>query len=373
MIPLDAFSPDYQTARSRFRALIGRRGWHTESHPVTAPGCGPDELTIDVARVGAPSAEKLMILSSGLHGVEGFFGSAVQLAWLDSLPDSWEPPRDCAVLLLHALNPYGFACLRRGNENSVDLNRNFVAADGFGRLKEATAGPYGQLDRYLNPASPPGPIDWFPIILPWMLLRFGRPMLARVLPSGQYAFPKGLFYGGACIADSTRIVMSEMPRWLGSASLVLHFDFHTGLGDYGTYQLLTSDHLNPGRVQLAERIFGADRVKHDHEVAGGYHNHGDMGEWLSLRYTAMNYLYMCAEFGTYGSIRVVGSLRRENQTHYWGDPQSPQCAKIKGDLVEAFAPASPAWRWTVIRQSLHLIQTALNFCAKPEHPGSLSV
>jgi predicted deacylase len=29
------------------------------------------------------------------------------------------------MILIHALNPYGFAWLRRVNEDNVDLNRNF--------------------------------------------------------------------------------------------------------------------------------------------------------------------------------------------------------------------------------------------------------
>ena len=65
-------------------------------------------------------------ISSGIHGVEGFFGSAVQLAFLDSLPPNWQPPPGTKFILLHALNPFGFAWRRRFNEENVDLNRNFL-------------------------------------------------------------------------------------------------------------------------------------------------------------------------------------------------------------------------------------------------------
>ncbi|MCP4200482.1 MAG: DUF2817 domain-containing protein, partial [bacterium] len=33
---------------------------------------------------------------------------------------------DQRVVIVHALNPYGFAHLRRADEDNVDLNRNFV-------------------------------------------------------------------------------------------------------------------------------------------------------------------------------------------------------------------------------------------------------
>ncbi len=35
-------------------------------------------------------------------------------------------PDDLAVVLIHAINPYGFAWIRRVNEDNVDLNRNCI-------------------------------------------------------------------------------------------------------------------------------------------------------------------------------------------------------------------------------------------------------
>src|SRR5262249_2635439 len=153
------------------------RGWRQETFPIHVPGFAEDDLTIDSARAGPDDAAKLLILSSGLHGPEAFFGSASQLAWIDSLPPGWEPPPGTAVLLLHALNPFGFARIRRANEGNVDLNRNFIDADEFTRLKAETGKRYGPLDPYLNPPYPPGPIDWFPLIFLWGVVRFGRKML----------------------------------------------------------------------------------------------------------------------------------------------------------------------------------------------------
>jgi hypothetical protein len=41
---------------------------------------GPGELTIDVDLSVAGDNERVLVLSSGVHGVEGFFGHTVQLA-----------------------------------------------------------------------------------------------------------------------------------------------------------------------------------------------------------------------------------------------------------------------------------------------------
>ena len=364
MLPVDAFSPDYATARSRFRAAIAERGWTHEAHAVPAAGFADGDLTIDVARIGEPDAERLLVLSSGLHGGEGFFGSAAQLAWVDSLPRNWEPPAGCAVLLLHAINPFGFAALRRFNEGNVDLNRNFLAAEDFSRVREKTTQEYGLIDRYLNPPQPPGRRNWFPLLFAWAVARFGLSFLTRVIPSGQYAFPKGLFFGGEQLARSTAVIMSEMPRWVGAARFVVHLDFHTGLGRFGEFGLLASEPKGSKRLELARELFGRDLVKIDQEVEGGYHNFGDMGEWLSRHFAEKTYLYLCAEFGTYGTTRVMGALRRENQAYHWSSPDAPFYLLIKSEAVEVFAPTSPAWRWAVVHKSINLIRSALNNCAE---------
>jgi hypothetical protein len=66
-----------------------------------------------------------MLVVSGTHGVEGYYGSDCQIAWLDTL-DEKALPADTAVLLIHLLNPWGAAHLRRVNEDNIDLNRNFI-------------------------------------------------------------------------------------------------------------------------------------------------------------------------------------------------------------------------------------------------------
>ncbi len=362
MTPLEAFSPDYKTARARFRALVAERGWTHEAHDVTANGFAAGELTIDVAAIGPANAERLLILSSGIHGGEGFFGSAVQLAWLASLPASWMPPDGCAIRLIHALNPFGFAMLRRANEDNVDLNRNFLRNNDFVALGERTARDYGLLDPYLNPSRPPSRIDWFPLIFPWMALKFGFPFLRFVMPAGQYSFPKGIFFGGDRFCRTTEVVMNESPRWAGAAQRIIHLDFHTGLGRYGDFRLLVSDPAGSDRMKLALGHFGKDRVKIDHEVPDGYHNHGDMGEWLSQRFADRDYLYLCAEFGTYGSTRVIGTLRRENQAHFFCSPGLPAYERSKRDMLATFTPLSSGWRWSVVHQSIELIRTAVMVC-----------
>ena len=109
---LDAFADDYLTASSKFLdACAGRAG---KLSRFEHPDCRIDgqALTTDVFYIGAESASKLLVLISATHGVEGFAGSAIQLDTLRTL-SSESLPDDVAVLFIHALNPHGFAWLRR--------------------------------------------------------------------------------------------------------------------------------------------------------------------------------------------------------------------------------------------------------------------
>src|SRR5215471_211462 len=117
------FSPDYFTARTRFREAAKKTGARFETLPLDVRGSGGEELGIDIAWFGAENPRRVLLHSSGLHGVEGFAGSAIQLQLLNELPAL---AKDAAVILVHILNPYGMSWLRRANENNVDLNRNFL-------------------------------------------------------------------------------------------------------------------------------------------------------------------------------------------------------------------------------------------------------
>ena len=108
------FAPDFKTAQLRFRAAVAARGGELARLPLAATGPDGAALSIDIAWFGAQSPRRVLVHSSGLHGVEGYAGSAIQLQWLDEgLPAL---AGDAAIVIAHILNPYGAAWLRRVNE-----------------------------------------------------------------------------------------------------------------------------------------------------------------------------------------------------------------------------------------------------------------
>jgi Protein of unknown function (DUF2817) len=105
-------------------------GWLREAE--LKPGPTGEELATDTAWVGPASAKKVLVTTSATHGVEGYFGSATQVEWLrratgDTLP------QDVAALHIHAINPYGFAWMRRtlSRHPMRRKSRRFAFKTGF--------------------------------------------------------------------------------------------------------------------------------------------------------------------------------------------------------------------------------------------------
>src|SRR6185295_153179 len=90
------FARDYADARAKFRAAVallrGRHGAYL--NPLRGPA--GEELSTDVAYFGAERAQKVLVLVSATHGVEGFCGSGAQLDWLLG-PGLTELPADTAL------------------------------------------------------------------------------------------------------------------------------------------------------------------------------------------------------------------------------------------------------------------------------------
>jgi hypothetical protein len=122
------FSQDYVEAREKFAAAARAAGAELTGFALDKRGPDGGKLSTDVAWLGPRDARQVLVTISGTHGVEGFFGSATQIEWLRRAKTA-HLPEGIAALHIHAINPYGFAWLRRTNEDNVDINRNWMNFD----------------------------------------------------------------------------------------------------------------------------------------------------------------------------------------------------------------------------------------------------
>jgi len=342
------FSTDYMTARDRFRSAAARLGWTIESHATGTLGPNGDDLTLDVVIGGSPQAERTFVLSSGVHGVEGFFGSAVQL----SLFERWAATGGHTPLrwvVLHAVNPFGFAWSRRADEGNVDLNRNFLPE---GEPYAGAPLEYARLDELLNPEEPPMPRDGFHFELAKAAIRYSLPALKAAVAVGQYDFPRGLFFGGHEPSAAMRLFECHLPRWLAGSRDVVHIDLHTGLGRSGECRLLVDYPLTAASSSRVADLFEGEVYDTAESGRLTYRARGSLGAWCVTRALDSSYVFAYAEVGTYGPLRTLAALRSENQAHHWGAEGAPETAAAKARLREVFCPADEDWR----RRSVETVQ-----------------
>lgn len=343
------FSADYGEARRRFREAAAAAGAELEALALDASAPDGSPLTIDIAWLGAREAPQLLLHSSGLHGVEGFAGSAVQLALLAS---GLAPAAGTAIVLAHVLNPYGMAWLRRWNEHNVDLNRNFGPGDDDFR-RGAPEG-YVRLEPFLNPPSPPRR-DGFYLRALWEVARHGLEPLKQAIVGGQYEFPRGLFFGGHRLEQGPALYQRWLAEYLAGVEQVVAVDVHTGLGRWAEETLVAHRHREP-LVPLAAAL-GRELAEEVADQAVTYTIRGGYGQAFDGLPDRVRVSVLTEELGTYSALRVLHALREENRAHFYerAGPDHP----ARRRLLEAFAPRSARWRRRVVAQGRALAGAVL--------------
>lgn len=340
------FSPDYFTARDRFRAAARQAGGRLDSLPIDAKGPEGQELSVDIAWFGAKQPRRALVHSSGLHGVEGFAGSAIQIQLLNQLA---APVADTAVILVHILNPYGMAWLRRTNENNVDLNRNFKGDEKY----EGAPPAYSTVDSFLNPQSPPAS-DFYYARAASLILRYGVSTLKQSIVGGQYEYSKGLFFGGKRLEQGPAQYESFLVSQLASVERLTVIDVHTGLGKFSEDSLLV-DAKDYARFRS---VFGKRVVALQPDAGPAYRVSGGLESMVFRRFAKIDPCFVCQEFGTYPGIKVLRALRDENRWHHYG--RGSMTHPVKLTLKKTFSPDDAYWRQTVLRRGQELFVQALS-------------
>lgn len=341
MFDLDsAFAIDYREARDKFLASAAAHSLQVERHVhPSARGAHGEELSIDVVLLGDRDAKQLLVVTSGLHGVEGFCGSGCQVALLrDEFAMSALRRSKSSVLFCHAVNPYGFSHWRRTNEDNVDLNRNFC---NF--AEPLSNDQYAQLHAIIVPASwPPTPEN--SAELASSIAHFGIPALQATISRGQSEFADGLFYSGRSPAWSNAVLRDVLKRYGGSRRRLAWIDVHTGLGPWGHGEKIHLGPDDPSMLARGRAWFGDDvTTMYDGSASSalldGVCYHAALDACPDAEYTGIT-----LEFGTRPLTEVLQALRAEQWLANHDRVGEPLRSAIKRQMRDAFYEDSPSWR-----------------------------
>lgn len=355
----ECFSTSWTDARDRFRDAVREQGGVLACYDypdARAPSGEP--LTIDVGLFGDPRGDNALLVVSGTHGLEGFTGSAAQLALMRS--GALEPmPADARVVLVHGLNPFGFSHLSRTNENNVDLNRNFLdfsqplpKNDGYAQLHPLLCPDewsVESLDRTQRAID-----DW--------IERNGVPAWMDAVMKGQWHEPTGLLYGGSSPQRSHLVLDSVVAEHLKAARRVGFIDWHAGLGEYAAPFFLCFNTFRDPSWEQCCRWWGRERV----EGAGGFDGanrpryEGLVFGGVQRRLSDARFAGAVIEFGTVPVGESIDALRADRWLRFGAEADNAaRVEPIRRAIVEAFCPSDPQWRSSVVRHALDIQRSAL--------------
>jgi hypothetical protein len=355
------FPKSYADSRKRFLAAAKAAKASLTSYANPNKGPEGEALATDCAWLGPKGAEVVFVLISGTHGVEAFCGAGAVIDVLKARP---RLPRGTAILAVHAINPHGFAWIRRVTEEGVDLNRNFI-------------------DDFANPPANPGYDELADAILPLALEgpdyeeaqrkiaayreKHGLAGLHVAWSGGQYKHEKGLFFGGFGPTWSHRTHASIIDDFgLAKRRHVIVVDYHTGLGPHGYGELICAHQPGSKAAARTKKIWGASVTEPlaGTSIAGARHGFC-CRIWEKKLGDAMTFITI--EYGTYDTLAVV---RPALVADHWLHAQGPvtwkdkRTQEIKQRLKAAMFPDTDDWREAVLWRSRQVIRMGGEALAK---------
>lgn len=351
-IKTDVFPDSYASGRVAWLAQLA--GLSLPTQPVAYPcaGAGPDgeALVTDAAWIGEPGAARVVVVIAGTHGIEGFAGSAVQTDILGLIADGHiRIPDHTALLMIHALTPWGYAWQRRCDEDGVDLNRNVVdfsgplpANSGYDAIRHALfladAGERKQ-------------------ILAEFERQQGRTALECAVSAGQYADPAGPFFGGKAPAHGRLICEDLMCRYALHERDLAVIDLHTGLGSYGYGEIICDHEPDSAGAAVAGLWYGGSVTL---PALGTSSSVPKFGLLDYAWHAVMNRrsCYITLEFGSFSTDQLFEVLLRDHQL--WAQPDDGHARLAhRRRMREHFCPDDQAWQEMVLFRARQVITQAL--------------
>lgn len=322
-------------------------------------------LTLDFCYIPAvDTTDKLLIINSGIHGIEGYTGSAVQRMLMDRVLQP-EMTREMGILLIHGMNAWGFKHERRFTENNVDLNRNFsTSRDLFSNKNEGFVAIYDMLTpkEKLNTSSLSN--KFFLLKAISEIARKGLPALTQAFAQGQYQFPEAIYFGGQDFEPHVQIISEVIKSVSASYNTVLTLDLHTGYGERGVLHLFPNPVDDPVIRSKMETVFEGYVINWGNSD-DFYTVTGQFVEYIGQLLPGKTCIPMVMEFGTLNTASTMGSVMSaytsiiENQGYHYGYKSEKDSLEAKARYYEMFYPPSEKWRSNAIDKGEEMITTAV--------------
>lgn len=355
------FSANYAQARAKFLAACTLAGLSPQSHVHPLRGPAGEVLATDVVRVGPARARRVLVLTSGVHGVELFAGSGCQIDWLLS-HTATALPADTAVVLVHAINPWGAAWLRRYTEDNIDLCRNYV---DYPQMPLLPAAPdYAQLHSAIAlPDATPAALAAAEAEMEAFEKARGHQALYAGLMGGQYEYASGMGYGGTEPTWSRRTMEAILQQHAGQAQHVCTVDYHTGLGPYSYGSMVALQMPGPGLERMRAAFGEWVEAVFEHGAPENFapvYGHSTPGYERALPQAQVTAGVL--EFGT-GKPGEMLKLLVQDQRDWAAGRGHDALTPAREAVLRFFYPDDARWQQALADQSRQIIASGLRFLA----------
>jgi hypothetical protein len=360
------FHTDYHSDRAAFERVALRFASQTARHLLLHRHIvdEADDLCVTAAELQVECPSQLVVLVTGIHGIEGYTGSAV-VRWLLSELLLGLDAKRTGLLVIHALNPYGFAHFLRVNRRNVDLNRNCARSDD--ELLRTDSRAYTALPAVLSPrqAADVRAVPRMKFFGRMLAARaqMGESALRQATLAGQYVDPHGVFWGGNVVQPELRFFQRLYERLAAQYSELLLIDLHTGYGERGQTYALFGRADTPGIAACS-----AVGVRDGAGREATYEVFGDLVQYCQqtakrLQPTGI-FDGVALEVGTHGlsvlqQLQDLYTVVQENQARHYGVGGARSDSSVRTAFRELFYPSDSAWRARALRSSVRAVDGVL--------------
>ncbi|WP_232225529.1 M14 family metallopeptidase [Oceanobacillus manasiensis] len=361
------FQKDYETSRAVFRNHLDKVKsiWPNASLETVHIGKEENDNTIDIIRADATSEkDKVALLSSGEHGIEGYAGAACIHLFVEEYIQQLQP-ETTGICLVHAINPWGMRNFRRVTENNIDLNRNYIEEEGplpidvnkkyekekelflpNGKIKDITS-EQSRLFKTLTKA----------------LAKEGYANMKHAKSMGQYEFERGVYYGGKALEENAQYVRSLQKDLLEQYNQIVHMDWHTALGPSNELTMVVPPYEEQSEDELKSRYPLKNIMKFsDKKVVGDSNQH--FYQIQEKHYPDKKLFSALFEFGTFGDdkkaeLRELMTIVLENQLYWEGAEKNSNRNFILNEFREMFYPNDEVWQSDVMKEARKAMRVVL--------------
>lgn len=319
--------------------------------------CVADKHEFDIPYALIGHGPNKIVINSGVHGIEGYFGSAAQNMFLDKFAPALNKDflRKYTICLIHVINGWGMQNRMREVADTtrgglVDLNRNFGV--DFSSPETLPQNPKYELAHDLLLSKPDA------VQKKNALKSFRSEHLHDgawdAISFGQYKHPYGLFYGGSAPMLENKMALHIYDEIMCDAKSLTSIGLHTGLGRFDrkrgrvTRQLLVSHPASHKNTDYFADMLVGTAVVSDELAANGPVLLGDLVDCLEARYATPEIPVYTADFeiGT-GEFPIMSPIYKRmdmGDARYDLLNRGAISTQTLQNLTESWYPSDPKWR-----------------------------